>query len=154
MFHVLLYQPEIPPNTGTIIRLCAATRTKLHLIGPLGFRLDGAAIKRAGMDYRELADVQRWADWSAYQEGHPDNCRTFAVSTKGRQNYSDPVFCPGDRFLFGSEGRGLPDSVLAQQEDRIIRLPMAPPARSLNLAISVGIVLYEALRQIEYENLR
>jgi tRNA (cytidine/uridine-2'-O-)-methyltransferase len=147
MFHAVLFQPEIPPNTGTIIRLCAASNTRLHLIGPLGFRLDAASLRRAGMDYQELADVQRWSDWSAYQGDSPDNNRTFAISTHGKQIYSRSEFRPGDRFLFGSEGAGLPASILQSYGDRVLRIPMAPEARSLNLALSVSIVLYEALRQ-------
>ncbi|MBF0380345.1 MAG: tRNA (cytidine(34)-2'-O)-methyltransferase [Magnetococcales bacterium] len=150
MFHVMLYQPEIPPNTGTIIRLCAASNTRLHLIGPLGFRLDAAAVKRAGMDYRELADVQRWADWAAYRDENMDNSRTFVISTHGKQPYSQPEFRAGDRFLFGSEGAGLPDGIKKSHGDRVLRIPMAPQARSLNLAVSVSIVLYEALRQIGF----
>ncbi|MBF0455775.1 MAG: tRNA (cytidine(34)-2'-O)-methyltransferase [Magnetococcales bacterium] len=153
MFDVILYQPEIPPNTGTIIRLCAATGTQLHLIGPLGFRLDAPAVKRAGMDYRELADVKRWSDWSAYRKANDREARTFALSTKGKQAHWQPDFIPGDRFLFGSEGSGLPESVLEKQADRIIRIPMSPKARSLNLAVSVSIVLYEALRQVEFRGL-
>jgi tRNA (cytidine/uridine-2'-O-)-methyltransferase len=153
MFHVLLFQPEIPPNTGTIIRLCAATKTRLHLIGPLGFRLDGAAVRRAGMDYRELADVQRWADWSAYRAKNGDNSRTFAISTHGKQSYTKPDFRPGDRFLFGSETKGLPEELLQSHSERIIRIPMAAPARSLNLAVGASVVLYEALRQNGFADL-
>lgn len=154
MFDVILYQPEIPPNTGTIIRLCAASNCRLHLIGPLGFRLDAAAVKRAGMDYRELAEVQRWPDWASYQDKNFDNSRTFAISTHGQTHYSQPDFRPGDRFLFGAEGSGLPDAVLQAHKERIVRIPMAAAARSLNLALSVSIVLYEALRQVEFEGLR
>ncbi|MBF0444679.1 MAG: tRNA (cytidine(34)-2'-O)-methyltransferase [Magnetococcales bacterium] len=150
MFHVLLYQPEIPPNTGTIIRLCAASNTRLHLIGPLGFRLDAAAVRRAGMDYRELADVQRWADWSAYTDESLDNSRTFVISTHGKQLYTQPDFRLGDRFLFGSEGAGLPKAIMKSHGDRVLRIPMAPSARSLNLAVSVSIVLYEGLRQVGF----
>jgi tRNA (cytidine/uridine-2'-O-)-methyltransferase len=153
MFQILLFQPEIPPNTGTIIRLCGASNTQLHLIGPLGFRLDGASVKRAGMDYRELADVKRWADWSAYEEACPDNSRTFAISTHGKRSYTEPKFRAGDRFLFGSEGGGLPEELLSQHRERTIRIPMTPEARSLNLAVSVSIVLYEALRQVNFDGL-
>jgi tRNA (cytidine/uridine-2'-O-)-methyltransferase len=152
MFHVMLYQPEIPPNTGTIIRLCAASKTRLHLIGPLGFRLDAAAVKRAGMDYRELADVQRWADWSAYTDESSDNSRTFVISTHGKQLYTQPEFRPGDRFLFGSEGAGLPEPIMKSHGDRVLRIPMTPSARSLNLAVSVSIVLYEGLRQVGFSS--
>ncbi len=146
-FHLVLFQPEIPPNTGAIIRLCAATDTRLHLIGPLGFRLDAPAVKRAGMDYRELARVQRWPDWAAYLAENGDAHRTFAVSTHGKRAFTELQYRPGDRFLFGSEGSGLPQEILHAHGDRVVRIPMTPEARSLNLALSAGIVLYEALRQ-------
>ncbi|MBF0193136.1 MAG: tRNA (cytidine(34)-2'-O)-methyltransferase [Magnetococcales bacterium] len=152
MFHVMLFQPEIPPNTGTIIRLCAASNSRLHLIGPLGFRLDAAAVRRAGMDYRELADVQRWDDFSQYTDNCSDNSRTFVISTHGKQIYSQAKFRPGDRFLFGSEGAGLPEAVIKSHGDRVLRIPMAHTARSLNLAVSVSIVIYEALRQVGFRD--
>lgn len=154
MFDIVLYQPEIPPNTGTVIRLCAATDSRLHLIGPLGFRLDGAAVRRAGMDYRELADVRRWPDWSSYQESEGEHhARTFVLSTHGQQPYSQRRFQPGDRFLFGSEGKGVPESIRNAYQGRLLRIPMIPQARSLNLAVSVSIVLYEALRQTAFGTL-
>ncbi|MBF0447500.1 MAG: tRNA (cytidine(34)-2'-O)-methyltransferase [Magnetococcales bacterium] len=153
MFHVVLFQPEIPPNTGAIIRLCGATKTQLHLIGPLGFRLDEAAVRRAGMDYQELAEVKRWSDWSAYQTQLPADNRTFVLSTHGRQSHTDVAFKPGDRLLFGSEGSGLPETIRTEHARRLLRIPMVSEARSLNLAVSVSIVLYEALRQVEFEGL-
>lgn len=152
-FHIILYQPEIPPNTGNILRLCAATNTQLHLVGPLGFRLDAAAVRRAGMDYRSWAEVQRWHDWENYCENHPSSERLFPVSTRGSRHYGSFSYQPGDRFLFGSEGSGLPDGIRGRYEDSLIRIPMVSQARSLNLANSVSIVLYEALRQNYFEGL-
>ncbi len=146
-FHVVLYQPEIPPNTGTIIRLCAATASPLHLIGPLGFRLDAPGLRRAGMDYRDLAQVSRWRDWEHYREAFPEGHRCLAISTRGTQHHDAWSYRPGDHLLFGSEGRGLPDHILQEYRSNLLRIPMIPDCRSLNLAMSVGIVLYEALRQ-------
>ena len=151
--HVILYQPEIPPNTGNIVRLCAASGCVLHLIGPLGFRLDGAAVRRAGMDYREWAEVKRWQDWPSYLAEHPPQSRLFAVSTHAQTSYADWHYLPGDRFLFGSEGAGLPESIRLAYTDTLIRIPMVPRARSLNLANSVAIILYEALRQQAFPTL-
>jgi len=151
-FHLVLHQPEIPPNTGTAIRLAAASGAALHLIGPLGFRLDGAAVKRAGMDYREMASVTRHDDWSAFREKLPTGARLIAFTTKGETPYHQVRFQPGDRLLFGSEGSGLPPDVL-KAADATARIPMRPGTRSLNLAMSVGIVLYEALRQAGYPDL-
>lgn len=153
-FHIVLYQPEIPPNTGTIQRLCAATGTMLHLVGPLGFRLDDRALRRAGMDYREWAAVQRHVDWPDYQQAHPPAARLFPVSTKGGRRPADWQYQPGDRFLFGPESRGLPGEILEAHADRVIRIPMTEAARSLNLAMAVAIVLYEALRQNGYAGLK
>ena len=152
-FHIILYQPEIPPNTGNIVRLCAATGSPLHLIGPLGFRLDAAAVRRAGMDYQGWADVRRWIDWAAYVDAHPPASRIFPVTTRGSQRYADFSYQPGDRFLFGSEGSGLPEAIRQAHAERLIRLPMVPQARSLNLANSVGIILFEALRQRNFPHL-
>ncbi|HIJ85523.1 MAG: tRNA/rRNA methyltransferase (SpoU) [Magnetococcales bacterium] len=152
-FHVVLYQPEIPPNTGTIIRLCAATSSPLHLIGPLGFRLDAPGLRRAGMDYRDLAQISRWRDWEHYQSSHPQSTNRLAISTKGDKHYGQWSFRPGDHLLFGSEGSGLPDDILQQHRPNLLRIPMTPGCRSLNLAMSVGIVLYEALRQNAFPSL-
>jgi tRNA (cytidine/uridine-2'-O-)-methyltransferase len=151
--HVILYQPEIPPNTGNIVRLCAASGCVLHLIGPLGFRLDGAAVRRAGMDYREWAEVKRWQDWPSYLAEHPPESRLFAVSTHAKNTYGDWQYQPGDRFLFGSESAGLPESIRMSYANTLIRIPMVARARSLNLANSVAIVLYEALRQRAFPSL-
>lgn len=151
-FHLVLHQPEIPPNTGTSIRLAAAAGAALHLIGPLGFRLDGAAVKRAGMDYREMASVIRHDDWSAFRKSLPQGARLIALTTKGGTPYHQVRFQPGDRLLFGSEGSGLPPRIRGEA-DVEARIPMARGARSLNLAMCVGIVLYEALRQTGYPDL-
>lgn len=152
-FHIILYQPEIPPNTGNILRLCAATGCTLHLVGPLGFRLDAAAVRRAGMDYRMWADVCRWHDWSAYQPSHPAAARIFPVTTRGQRCHADFSYQPGDRFLFGSESSGLPAAILEAHAATCIRIPMVSQARSLNLANSVAVVLYEALRQVGFSAL-
>lgn len=148
MFHVILYQPEIPPNTGNIIRLCANTGTALHLIEPLGFALDDARLRRAGLDYREFADVGVYPDLPACLDALA-RPRLFAFSTRGSvRRYRDTAFCKGDAFLFGPETRGLPDAVLAAlPEERRLRLPMRPDNRSLNLSNAAAVVVYEAWRQ-------
>lgn len=147
MFHVILYQPEIPPNTGNVMRLCANTGAQLHLIGPLGFELDDRRLRRAGLDYREWAEVQCHPDLRTCCDRLPD-ARLFTLSTHHRRLYTDACFRPGDAFLFGPETSGLPallrDSVPADQR---LRLPMRPDNRSLNLANTVAVVVYEAWRQ-------
>ncbi|MBF0161549.1 MAG: tRNA (cytidine(34)-2'-O)-methyltransferase [Magnetococcales bacterium] len=152
-FHVVLYQPEIPPNTGNILRLCAASGCVLHLVGPLGFRLDAAAVRRAGMDYGEWAAVTRWNYWSSYWQSHPPGARLFLVTTRGSMPYTACAYQNGDRFLFGAEGSGLPEAIHAAHPHHRIRIPMLARARSLNLANSVGIILYEALRQLHFPGL-
>jgi tRNA (cytidine/uridine-2'-O-)-methyltransferase len=147
MFSVILYQPEIPPNTGNIIRLCANTGSDLHLVGPLGFDLEDAKLKRAGLDYREYASVGVHASLDACLEvlGSP---RVFALSTRGRTRHDAPRYVPGDAFLFGPETRGLPQAILdSLPAARRLRLPMAPASRSLNLANAAAVVVYEAWRQ-------
>ncbi|MCF7977121.1 MAG: tRNA (cytidine(34)-2'-O)-methyltransferase [Chromatiaceae bacterium] len=147
MFHVILYQPEIPPNTGNVIRLCANTGASLHLIEPLGFELDDRRLRRAGLDYREWVGVQGHASMTACQQvlGQP---RIFTLSTHSRCTYADSRFRAGDAFLFGPETRGLPvelrESVPPEQR---LRLPMRPNNRSLNLSNAVAVVVYEAWRQ-------
>lgn len=147
MFHVVLYQPEIPPNTGNIIRLCANTGSRLHLIRPLGFELDDSRLRRAGLDYHEWAEVRDYPDLSAFlEENRP--ARLFALSTRGTRRYDQVDFTAGDAFLFGPETRGLPPDVLASlPPEQILRLPMRPDVRSLNLSNSVAVVVYEAWRQ-------
>lgn len=147
MFHILLYEPEIPPNTGNIIRLCANTGSTLHLIHPLGFELDDKRLRRAGLDYREYAPVKEHADLSACL-GALQPSRLFACTTKGKATYSNVHYMPGDALLFGPETRGLPQHVLETlQPEHRLRVPMLPRSRSLNLSNTVAIILYEAWRQ-------
>lgn len=151
MFHVVLYQPEIPPNTGNIIRLCANTGAVLHLVEPLGFKLTDARLKRAGLDYHDLARVQRHASWQHYLDSAGQR-PTWAFSTRASLRYTDVRFNQGDRLLFGPESRGLPQELLEETgPDRCLRLPMLPGSRSLNLSNSVAVVLFEAWRQLDFE---
>ena len=147
MFHVVLYQPEIPPNTGNIIRLCANAGAALHLIHPLGFELSEARVKRAGLDYHEMATVREHADLDAFMKDMAPR-RLFAVSTRGKQRYTEVRFEAGDAFLFGPETRGLPQELLdSLSPERVLRLPMRPDNRSLNLSNAVAVLVYEAWRQ-------
>lgn len=150
MFNVILYQPEIPPNTGNIIRLCANTGASLHLVKPLGFTLEDKQLLRAGLDYHEFASItvhEGWAECLARMEGR----RIFAVSTKGRQRYDLVRYIEGDAFVFGPESRGLPAEILGSvPEQQCLRVPMVAGSRSLNLSNSVAVVLYEAWRQVEF----
>ncbi len=147
MFHVVLVAPEIPPNTGNAIRLCANTGAKLHLIEPLGFDLSAAQLRRAGMDYAELASVSVHPDWAACRAVLGE-ARLFALTTRGTRRHADAGFRPGDAFVFGSESRGLPPQVLADiDEERRLRLPLMPGNRSLNLSNTVAVLVYEAWRQ-------
>ncbi len=146
-FHIVLYQPEIPPNTGNIIRLCANTNARLHLIHPFGFELDNKKLRRAGLDYREFADVMDYANYSAYLEKSAPK-RLFALTTKATRIYSEVEYQPGDAFMFGPETRGLPEKILAQFSSQTrLRVPMVEHSRSLNLSNSAAVVLYEAWRQ-------
>jgi len=147
MFDIVLFEPEIPPNTGNVIRLCANTGARLHLIRPLGFELDDKRLRRAGLDYHEYASVrvhdslQQCLDWIAPP-------RLFALTTKGSALYAEVAYAPGDTFLFGPESRGLPPEVLqALAPEQRLRVPMVPQARSINLSNAVALVLYEAWRQ-------
>ena len=150
MFDVILYEPEIPPNTGNISRLCANTGARLHLVEPLGFPLDDARMRRAGLDYHEYATVKVYDDWPACA-AHFVGRRVFAVSTKGIHRYDLNCYRDGDAFLFGPETRGLPAELLGRYEgNRRIRLPMLPDSRSLNLSNAVAVVVYEALRQVDF----
>lgn len=147
MFHVILYQPEIPPNTGNIIRLCANLGADLHLIEPLGFRLEDRLLRRAGLDYREWVRLRCHPNLDVCLA---DLCgpRLFALSTKSRRCYTEPTFRGGDAFLFGPETRGLPTDLLAAlPQERRLRIPMQPGNRSLNLSNAVAVVLFEAWRQ-------
>ncbi len=147
MFHVVLYEPEIPPNTGNIIRLCANSGSTLHLIHPLGFKLDEKSLRRAGMDYAQLTGVLEHACFSDFiQQQQPT--RLFACSTRGSRPYADAMFQPGDALLFGPETRGLPQSILDElPPEQCLAIPMYPHNRSLNLSNAVAIILYEAWRQ-------
>ena len=153
MFNVVLYQPEIPPNTGNIIRLCANTGALLHLVGPLGFKLDDARVRRAGLDYHEMASVTRYIDWEDFLQRHA-GLRLWAFSSRGSAPYDQARFQRDDGLLFGPETRGLPSPVLAALgPERVVRLPMKPHSRSLNLSNAVAIALYEALRQNRFTGL-
>ena len=146
--NVVLVEPEIPPNTGNIARLCAATRTRLHLIEPLGFQLNDRVLRRAGMDYWRHVDWFRWSDWTQFREQLPDGARLWFVESQGPQCYSSVVYEKDDFLVFGRETAGLPRAWLGAESTRWVRLPMFHPhARSLNLSNCVAIVLYEALRQ-------
>ena len=150
MFDVVLYEPEIPPNTGNVIRLCANTGARLHLIEPLGFTLEDKLLRRAGLDYHEWAEVAVHASFDAYLAARKPP-RLFAFSTKGARPFHDASFAEGDAFLFGPESRGLPAALLAQQPaERILRLPMRPDSRSLNLSNSVAVAVFEAWRQLGF----
>lgn len=147
MFHVILYQPEIPPNTGNVIRLCANTGCQLHLIKPLGFTLEDKQLIRAGLDYHEFATLRVHDTLPDCLTGF-DPARVFAFTTKGSQPFHQVRYQPGDAFLFGPESRGLPAEVLAQFADgRRVRLPMLPDNRSLNLSNTVAVAVFEAWRQ-------
>jgi len=152
MFHIVLFQPEIPPNTGNIIRLCANTGNQLHLIHPLGFALDEKKVRRAGLDYRDMAVVNEHASFDAFLEKVAPN-RLFAYSTKGKSCYTNPHYQAGDAFVFGPETRGLPQAILdSLPSENVLRLPMRPNSRSLNLSNTVAIAVYEAWRQQGFNN--
>ena len=145
---VVLVEPEIPPNTGNVARLCAATRSRLHLIEPLGFRLDDAQLKRAGMDYWEQVEWHRWPDWTAFAQSLPAGARMWFVESNGPRPYTDVAYKPDDYLVFGRETAGLPRKLLAENRERWLRIPMFNlAARSLNLSNCVALVLFEALRQ-------
>ncbi len=150
MFDVILFQPEIPPNTGNIIRLCANTGARLHLVKPLGFSLEDKQLLRAGLDYHEFATItvhESWAECVARVKAR----RMFAVSTKGTQRYDQVEYVAGDAFVFGPESRGLPAEILgAVGEQQCLRVPMVPGNRSLNLSNAVAVVIYEAWRQLAF----
>jgi tRNA (cytidine/uridine-2'-O-)-methyltransferase len=150
MFHIVLFEPEIPPNTGNIIRLCANSGCQLHLIEPLGFELDDKRLRRAGLDYHEYASLQRYPSLDACLAQLPGQ-RLFAFSTKAQRNYAEVAFVPGDIFLFGPESRGLPAELRDSLDStQLLRLPMRPQCRSLNLSNAVAVVVYEAWRQQDF----
>jgi tRNA (cytidine/uridine-2'-O-)-methyltransferase len=152
MFHIVLVAPEIPPNTGNVIRLSANTGCTLHLIEPLGFSMDDRHMRRAGLDYHEYADVRRHADWPAFLRAEsPDPQRLFAFTTRGRHSVFDNTFAAGDWLVFGSETRGLPEALRETFPERQrLRLPMLEGQRSLNLSNAVAVTVYEAWRQMQF----
>lgn len=150
MLDVVLFEPEIPPNTGNLIRLCANSGFRLHLIEPLGFVLDDKRLRRAGLDYHEWAAVRVHRDWPAFVEAVKPQ-RVFAVSTRGRTGYHEPSYRPGDTLLFGPETRGLPQAMLdSLPPDQRLRIPMLPDSRSLNLSNACAILVFEAWRQLGF----
>lgn len=151
--HIILHQPEIPANTGNIGRTCVATGTSLHLIEPLGFRLNEKDIKRAGMDYWNQLDVSTYVNFEDFQKKHP-GVKIWMATTKAKHAYTDVVFGADDYIMFGKESAGIPEELLVENEENCIRIPMLPTIRSLNLSNSVAIVLYEALRQNGFADLQ
>ena len=146
--NIVLLEPEIPPNTGNVARLCAATRTTLHLIEPFGFKLDDKQLKRAGMDYWEQVDWKRWNGWTEFHAGLPEGARLWFVESGGPKHYAEVSYLPEDYLVFGRETAGLPKALLEGNGDRWLRIPMFNAAsRSLNLSNCVALVLFEALRQ-------
>jgi len=147
VFHIVLVEPEIPPNTGSIARLCGATNSVLHLVHPLGFSTDDKHLKRAGLDYWKFVDIRYWDSFDIFLEAQQEN-RLYFLTTKTKTTYSEASFKPGDYLVFGKETKGLPEDLLKLYKDRCLTLPMPNEnIRSLNLAMTAGIVLYEALRQ-------
>jgi len=150
MLEIVLYEPEIPPNTGNVIRLCANTGCRLHVVRPLGFSLRDKQLRRAGLDYHDFSEVVQHADWASCRSALAGR-RLFAITTRGQHRYDEPRYREGDVFVFGPETRGLPDRILAEFGDaQRIRLPMLAQSRSLNLSNAVAIVVYEAWRQLGF----
>jgi tRNA (cytidine/uridine-2'-O-)-methyltransferase len=146
--NVVLVEPEIPPNTGNVARLCAATRTTLHLIEPFGFKLDDSQLKRAGMDYWRHVEWRRWASWTQFQTQLPSEARLWFIESDGPQHYAEVAYQPDDYLVFGRETAGLPKALIEANPQQWLRIPMFnPQARSLNLSNCAALVLYEALRQ-------
>jgi tRNA (cytidine/uridine-2'-O-)-methyltransferase len=146
--HIVLVEPEIPPNTGNVARLCAATKSTLHLIEPFGFKLDDTQLKRAGMDYWQHVEWHRWANWAAFEKKVPQGARQWFVESKGPRLYTEVSFAPEDYLIFGRETAGLPKQLVHESPDHWLRIPMFnAKARSLNLSNCVALVLFEALRQ-------
>ena len=151
--NIVLHQPEIPGNTGNIGRTCVATGTSLHLIEPLGFRLDEKSLKRAGMDYWPLLDVHRYMNFQEFQAQNP-GVKLWMATTKARRTYTQVSYGPDDFIMFGKESAGIPEEILVEYEETCIRIPMLESIRSLNLSNSAAIILYEALRQNQFANLQ
>src|SRR6185369_11953737 len=149
--NIVLVEPEIPPNTGNVARLCAATKSRLHLIEPFGFKLDDAQLKRAGMDYWQQVEWHRWKNWSAFLETVPATARLWFVESDGPQRYDEVKFSADDYLVFGRETAGLPKQLLEQHRETWLRIPMFnAESRSLNLSNCVALVLFEALRQQDF----
>jgi len=148
VLHVVLVEPEIPPNTGNVARLCLAAGARLHLVGPLGFSLDEKALRRAGMDYWDQCDIRTWESLDQLLAGE-EVARFFLLTTKSQKPYWGASFQDGDYLIFGRESRGLPETLLAAHPEACLTIPMKSNARSLNLATAAGIVLFEAVRQLE-----
>lgn len=153
MLNIVLYEPEIPANTGNIGRTCAATDTRLHLIEPLGFRLDEKSLRRAGMDYWKDLDVAIYVDYEDFLAANPA-AKIYMATTKALKIYTEVKFEPDCYIMFGKESAGIPEEILVQNKERCIRIPMSGEIRSLNLSNSVSIVLYEALRQNDFRGMR
>ena len=151
--NIILHQPEIPANTGNIGRTCVATGTSLHLIEPLGFRLDEKSVKRSGMDYWNKLDVSRYINYEEFQEKHPD-AKIWMATTKARRLYTEAEFGRDDFIMFGKESAGIPEEILVENEETCIRIPMLSQIRSLNLSNAAAIVLYEALRQNKFDSMQ
>ena len=151
--HIVLVEPEIPPNTGNVARLCAATRTTLHLIEPFGFKLDDAQLKRAGMDYWQHVEWHRWSNWADFAEKLPADARLWFIESGGLKRYNEVKFLPNDYLVFGRETAGLPKKLLEHNRERWLRIPMFnEKSRSLNLSNCTALVLFEALRQQGFNN--
>jgi tRNA (cytidine/uridine-2'-O-)-methyltransferase len=151
-FHIVLVEPQIPQNTGNIARQCAVTGAKLHLVHPLGFRIDDAKLKRAGLDYWHELDIEYHDSFAQLKEKYPKG-RFFCATTKADKFYHEVSFQPGDFLVFGKETAGLSDEILTENRERLIRIPMLPVSRSMNLSNSVAVILMEALRQNGFPNL-
>jgi len=152
LINIVLFEPEIPPNTGNIIRLAANTGSQLHLVEPLGFELDDKKLRRAGLDYHEFAGVRIHQNWEAFIETNKGG-RIFGISTKGATNYAQVSYQPGDYLVFGPETRGLPDDIRGKiGSEQILRIPMLPNSRSLNLSNATAVVVYEAWRQLKFSS--
>ena len=151
-FNIVLHEPEMPGNTGNIGRTCVACGARLHLIEPLGFRIDEKAVKRAGLDYWDKLDVTVYDDMDDFMARNP-NAKMYYATTKGQNKYSDVKFEPGAYILFGKESAGIPEEILVKHPGEAIRIPMLPDIRSLNLSNSAAIVLYEAMRQYDFDGM-
>lgn len=153
MFNIVLVEPEIPQNTGNIVRTCAATGCRLHLVKPLGFEVSDKYLKRAGLDYWHFVEISYWDSFAELQAAYPEG-KFYYFTTKGRTRHSDAKFKENDFLVFGKETKGLPEELLIQHPDECLRIPMIDETRSLNLSNSVAIAVYEALRQHNFDNLQ